>query len=252
MDKVKQSKPPVEDSSLPQEPVESSIKPPCCFPCSKPIWCLLLVIFLAVVAIVTGYYLLVARRTTPVVLNQQPSITPMPTPTPLPSRASMTEGDPTSNWKTYTSQSNFEFKYPQTWDYYKYQVERVDIAFGPKELIKVNRERLDNPNIAALIGGKAWPVEIKSFNGNLYLYGPNEVSFISDAQKKVTSKEIVVNGITAVRHTIEFDYNAPYISKGDIIEVVIVRQGTKSYSITLSDQKYKDIFDQILSTFRFD
>lgn len=159
--------------------------------------------------------------------------------------------DEKANWKTYILPSNFEVKYPQTWDYYKYGFEIIDVTFGPKELIEENRKRLENPEIAALIGGKAWPVEINLLRGDLYLYSSNEVSFVSDSQKKVTSKEITINGLKAVRYTIEFNYDAPYISNGDVIEVVVVKKNSKSYSITLSDQKYKNYFDQILSSFKF-
>ncbi len=41
------------------------------------------------------------------------------------------------------------------------------------------------------------------------------------------------------------------INKGDIIEVIVITKGNQTYSLTLSDQKYKDIFDQLISTFTF-
>ena len=151
-------------------------------------------------------------------------------------------------WKVYSLQSDFEIKYPQSWNFYKFQ--ENDIAFGPKELIQANRERLENPNTGAMIGGKAWPVEIEPLNDTLYFYGGNSEPFISDDQRKVSSEEVIIDGIHAVRYTIVFNYEAPYISKGDTIEVVIIEKGSKTYSITLSDQRYRDIYDQILSTFQ--
>ena len=186
------------------------------------------------------------RRTT----RLAPSPTqPLSTPTPTPDETAYTEASLSANWKTYTLQSGFEVKYPQDWDFYEFN--RNTATFGPRELVQTNRERLNNPNIGALIGGKAWPVEIKPLNNNIYLYGPNDVSFISDEQKKVSSTVTVINGIKALRYIIMFNYEAPYINMGDVIEVVVIKHGTEIYSITLSDKKHRDIFGQILSTFKF-
>ena len=153
-----------------------------------------------------------------------------------------------ANWKTYVH-SNFQLNYPLNWDFYK--MGEDDVLFGPTELVKVNRERLENPDIAALIGGKAWPVSVGLLKGDIYYYGPNKVSFTTNEQANVTSKRLAIEGLSVLKHIIEFKDDAPYITKGDIIEVVVIKKGNNTYAITLSDQNHKDIYDQILSTFKF-
>ncbi|MDP3998878.1 MAG: hypothetical protein Q8P89_04670 [bacterium] len=244
MDKVKNQTPLPESPSVQtqQPPEQPSVNPPCC---SKAF--LIVAIGILVVILGSGGFFLAIKGFQTNLPSVFPPITSKPTP--LPSITSATEGDPTANWKMYFLQSNFEVKYPPNWDFYKLM--ENNITFGPRKLVAANRERLDNPDTGALIGGKAWPVEVKPLTGNSYFYSSNEVSFVSDGQKKVISEEVIINGIKAVSYIIVFNYDAPYISKGDIIEVVVARKGAKTYSITLSDQKYKDIFDQILSTFKF-
>ncbi len=130
----------------------------------------------------------------------------------VPKETSITSKSPTpsldiSDWKTYTNQLDFENKYPQTWDYYK--LGDNDIAFGPTELVKANSIQLNNPNVGALIGGKAWPIEVKPLNGNLYYYGPNQIPFTSNETEKVSSQQLIIDGINTVTYTIVFSEDAP-------------------------------------------
>jgi hypothetical protein len=73
----------------------------------------------------------------------------------------------------------------------------------------------------------------------------------SNEYEQVTSKPISINNINGTKFDINIIQDEPGFNKGDKITSVVVKKDDIYIQIDLLDQTYKDIFDQILSTFKF-
>jgi len=67
----------------------------------------------------------------------------------------------------------------------------------------------------------------------------------------VTSEPIKIDNISGTKYNISVIQDGPGYSVGDKITSVVVNYKDKYTKIDLLDQKYKDIYDQILSSFEF-
>jgi hypothetical protein len=153
-----------------------------------------------------------------------------------------------SNWKNYANNNDkFSLKYPSNWDTFDFGNSTV---FGPKNLISRNIKQLNDPEIGALIGGKALPVkvDVESVDG-FFIYSDD--TFVSDENKEVTQKDVLIANKLATQYTLTYKSEEPYISVGDVIIVSIVENNDRKYAIALLDPQYENIFNQILSTFLF-
>ncbi len=183
------------------------------------------------ITIAVGGYLLGSNKTKPQPVAEI-SVTPSVSHT----------SDPTSNWQIYTnSQNNFTFKYPLGWD-----VVQLDSSLAMPNLIvapKANVDALKKVNFQ-VGGGKNSVITFGPFPNV-----PN--SFVSDATKTVTSKSVIIAGLNATEYTSTYRVDLPGVQSGDVVINSAVENAGKKYNIGLVDVNYKNIYYQILSTFKF-
>ena len=193
---------------------------------------ILLIMLLLILLGVGGTYFSLNSKPKPLPAGRQANpISPTSVPTPTP--------DPTANWKTYTStESAYSFKYPNDWDTQK--VGEKDLMIAPKEIV----EQVRNTK-----GG---------FGGGVFLtlmihedYKPSSNWFNSDETKQVTSADFIVANSPATKYILKFTADVPGTPLGSIITDVVTEKNGKSYAIELLDSSRKQVYDQILSTFKF-
>lgn len=203
---------------------------------------ILLVILLILIVSVGGYMLGAKRNKT---AQNQPLPTPIihPSPAPLPSKASATEGvDETANWKTYTNSKHaYLIRYPN--DIF------VRTICPNKELILEHgmpNEARDSIEVPACGGrGGRFAIEIVTYDSQ-----KGEKPYFDYSDYSVAEEEVIVTGIKTKKSTYSFvDKEDPESS--DWFSRVLVLKGTKTYEITFGDKDFIQTFDQILSTFQF-
>lgn len=149
--------------------------------------------------------------------------------------------NPTVNWKTYTnSQNKFSFKYPASWDTYP-----LGESNQVSTLMVAPQEKVDK--VKQMQGG---------FGGGIFLALTISIKtkppvWETDENWQVTSQPIEIGGVSGTKYNINVIQDMPGLSKGDKTISVVVKNNEKYIQIDLLDQTYKDIFDQILSTFKF-
>ncbi|KKQ29846.1 MAG: hypothetical protein US43_C0001G0002 [Candidatus Levybacteria bacterium GW2011_GWA1_37_16] len=182
------------------------------------------------VSIAIGGYLLGTSKS-----KSQPaaqiSVTPSPTP------------DPTANWQIYNNQNIFTFKYPSDWD-----VAQLSSLALPTLIVapKTNIDALRKVNFQ-VGGGKQSVISITGSSTS----GPIPFVYTSDSTKSVAKRLVVISGFNATEYTSTYIADLPGISLGDVIINNVVDVGSRAYSIGLNDISYKDMYDQIISTFKF-
>jgi hypothetical protein len=169
-------------------------------------------------------------------------INPKPVSTPTPIAVVTPTPDSTANWKTYTDQiNNYSFKYPDGWETYV-------ITGGTNDTL--------------MVAPKAQVDKVKntqgSFGGGQFLtmtinITPSKLSIPqNDEFQQVTSEAAKIDGVDALRYSTNIIQDMPGFSAGDRIISVRLNLINKSYmDIGLVDSSYQDVFNQILSTFKF-
>ena len=145
--------------------------------------------------------------------------------------------DETANWKTYTSKENgYSFKYPSAWRIAEPINSPVEIYSWPSNKhydlvpdseISIHIQFQDNPSKLTI---EAW---FQQDWGN--------------ERNKNNEQSILVNGIQAIRYT-----NKNLVRPLQYTSVSFVH-GDKVYNISAKppDSKYLQVFDTIISTFKF-
>ncbi|MBI2268027.1 MAG: hypothetical protein HYU80_01105 [Candidatus Blackburnbacteria bacterium] len=144
--------------------------------------------------------------------------------------------DETVNWKVYMDQRyGFSFKYPSDWDTTNLG---TSLVVAPQSVVDGIKK------IAGGFGGG------KGLVSSLYV-NKQRVPTKSDGFQKVSSTQIVVGGKNATLHTITVTQASPLGESGErVIQVEIpFEKGFVEYE--LLDTRYRSIYDQILSTFKF-
>ena len=215
----------------PQTPIlpVSPIEPP------KPKKNNLVVILLSVLLLISISVSIFFALQTQKLAKQLSQLQVQPTSIPAPSATA----DSTSNWKTY-SNTGYSFKYPIEWDTYSLGEEgaKSTLMIAPKE--KVDKVR----QIPGGFGGGTFltlTINTKS----------EPPVWKTDEYWQVTSEPIKVGGIDGTKYNVNVIQDLPGLSKGDKIISIVVKNNSTYIQIDLLDQTYKEIFDQILSTFRF-
>ncbi len=163
-------------------------------------------------------------------------ITIQPSPTP----------DPMANWKTYTNEKHrYAFQYVPDANLKLFGCSmRVSGEKGEETVVF---DKFNSTFQECAFGGYAWPISISIESSPLQCN--------AGLGYTISRSEIKVASIAATKCIQKFtgfpDQNPEYI-KGpdDIIDIFLAREG-EYYRFTLTNLKYSQTFDQILSTFKF-
>ncbi len=178
---------------------------------TKTILIAILAVLVVALAGVLGYQKLTQPETTPIVANQ-----------PV-----VQNKDETAGWKVYKNeQYGFEIKYPNDWKilhegYYKEDVP-YEISFSP------TAESVGSAPISIL-------VSINNFESIQKVGGYDEL---------VSEKDINFNNIVSKFQIM----NGP---EGEVARIIVPLKTDLNYIFGYGNAKYKEIFDQMLSTFKF-
>ena len=217
-----------------------------------------IIILLLIVAVLgaAGYFAYSRGYTNSFLPKPSPIITPRPLLTPLPTPKPTSTPDPTANWKTYTNTTyKYSLKYPSDWEVQGEGGEDPTQAFAPNFSSTCNfngGDRCANL-VISLIGGYKEGENLEYY----FNIGSNNDSHIR-TQDIISEKDIVVGGEKAL----EIKYRLP---KADIgyenepaIEIhavhdnsVLLIQYGEEQKTSFSELKYEDLFNHILSTFKF-
>lgn len=174
---------------------------------------LILIVILAFVGLgVLGYWAYQSYFTSP------KPITEVSTPTPIATT------DPTASWKTFTHPTNkYQFKYPSEWTTAINEKAKAGVLFGP------------NASSSSGIGG----VEVREIN-----IEPQDFYKLTES-KVIESTPYSINGINGYKYT----YSNIMVSHGFVFK----NTDGLIYNIYINtdDKQNLEIFDQILSTFKF-
>lgn len=161
-------------------------------------------------------------------------ITPIPTLSPAEEQA--LEGDETASWKTYTNLiQHWSIKYPPNW--ISQEIIDKSIIFKPPETAHG-----EEPGIRIVRGAEMRIFYPTKFSGDISTLEP-KIGAVPNSDVVIADvKRITVAGIDSVKT----------VGSGGGISVKIPK-GKVYYWISFSspEKVYKDIFDQILSTFKF-
>ncbi|MBI4097467.1 MAG: hypothetical protein HY426_00320, partial [Candidatus Levybacteria bacterium] len=191
-------------------------------------------VLIVLLVLITG--LLTAGATYFILKARMGNKTPAPTPTPVIQEPTPTP-EPITGWKTFDSPNRpYTFSYPKNWDVLANDNSGATIV-APKEVIDVLKKSVLNEGSTFL---------------TLEMYEYNEpISRTTDENRLVTVKNIVLGGIPAKRYTEVYNQAIPGIEKGAILTSTVVQHKGKTYDLTLLKNEYLEIYNQILSTFKF-
>lgn len=149
--------------------------------------------------------------------------------------------DPMANWKTYKN-NKFSFKYLNDWDVYAPQIEgnALSLYIGPQEIINEIKTLFGRGGFG---GGKSLTFTISEVD-NMPVYQ-------SDEFQNVTIRKTQVGGANTTKFETNVIQDMQGFNKGDKIETNVIPLADKYVVISLLDYQYKNIYDQILSTFKF-
>ena len=182
-------------------------------------------------------------KTSPSSISQL-SPTPAP-PTQIPTPTPTT--DPTANWKTYTDENtHIQFKYPPNW----YAQKNINSTFTvfledkPFQIIKgefmtsiiIGLNELENTASGQkLYAEKTLEEGVERFKG---LFDP----------KTVQITELTIAGKKAAKLS---GLLGPGMLEGEYFVSTLIQLKDKLLVVTLTKKSYEDVYNQILSTFKF-
>jgi len=153
--------------------------------------------------------------------------------------------DETTDWKIYRNEEyEYEIEYSNDWDTTKCF---GSIIFAPQDVI--NSLEQDE---CAVGGGKEFTLTINYRTKEQYegIILPNRKT---DENKIVALESAMVDGIESKHYTTEYlkNFAGSNIEKGDIFIDVLVPYEDGYLEITLLDNQYLEIYNQMISSFRF-
>ncbi len=152
----------------------------------------------------------------------------------------ITEDSATVGWKTYTSKKYpFSFKYPADWDYFEFP-NTPSVMVAPVSVLTL---QLKDAMKSGTDGGK---YETIVFSKDTFPIPSEEYESTTD--HTVTSRNTIVNGLSAIEYTTTYHIDLPGIENGDVfIDTKMSFKGS-NYTIELLQPQYQDIYSKILST----
>jgi hypothetical protein len=157
----------------------------------------------------------------------------------------------TADWKTYENETlkflikkiGFVMKYPGSWDYTVIGEYSPQVFFGPQNTIK-------DLKTGKSVDDKSLGVMISAYDKILY-----ERSILpyrkSNEYLSITSSNVTVDEASGVKYTSEYSVSKTGYQKGDKTITVDLKLSDGYLSIHLFNYQNLDLFQQMLSTFRF-
>jgi len=161
------------------------------------------------------------------------------------------EIEKTANWKTYenetlkflTEKIGFVMKYPSNWNYTTIGKYTPQVFFGP-------RNTIEDLNAGRSVNDKSLGIMISAYDKILY-----ERSILphrkSNEYLSITSSSTTVDGISGIKYTSEYLVSKAGYQKGDKTITLDLKFSDGYLSIHLFNDQNLDLFQQMLSTFRF-
>ena len=229
-----------------QEPIQST--PEIITPQPKPNY-LKTIIFSILVVLTLGlivYLIFQNQKLQKQVLN--PPVSPtVQTPSPTPKTVSSISISPneTASWKTYTNTKiGLSLMYPNNWDSFTNKYFENNTVFGPQETIDEYRQRVNNPKYDMVSCYLCVSLTI----------GSTEDAPMTDEVRNVKEENIFLDSHDAKKYTITYKSDAPYISKGDKLVLIVLKLNNQKVSLSIIDDQNDEIiaiYYKILSTIKF-
>jgi len=197
----------------------------------------LLSILLFISLVITGFFAYQTQKLVKELADYRLQTTVIPTPEPESTFPMYTEPspDPTVDWKTYANQE-FSFKYPK-------DVSLDEILASNLITIAFITELEDFKNL----GGSSGDPSFMAIEYNQ----PLKISEVPFGTKILEQSDVLIDNKKAKRYFTEVNELQNGYNMGDKITRVIYKDSSSWLGITLIRQEQTQIFDQILSTFKF-
>jgi len=153
----------------------------------------------------------------------------------------------TADWKIYSNKDyGFEIKYPKDWDYTILEIPNNPIIFTPQDIITKVKQ-----SIANIESDKSFTLWLTVYDKTLFEGGILPYRGKSNEYIKVTSSDVDVDGIKGNYFISEYlkDKGGYKVGEKTVTVDLPIRDGY--LSMNLFDYQYVNIFDKILSTFKF-
>ncbi len=159
-------------------------------------------------------------------------------PTPVVTDEPIAISDPTADWETYTNEENgYSIKFPKN----------IYIRLGclGEELLLQRYDGVNRPPLAMVDCPRDSRYSLESKTFTSIQNEPEETNYYN-----IVKKDIEIGGILGKLYTFTFTeiedgpYPKWYVK-------ALVNKNNKTYEIYFDDKEYLNVFDQILSTFRF-
>jgi len=145
----------------------------------------------------------------------------------------------TADWKTYTdTNGDYSFKHPSNWN---------TLSMGENTLMVAPQEDIDKVSKMLNSGG--------GFEGGDFLIMlinslTEKPLIVTDEYKTVKESKIVISSIDTSKYEITYLQSLPGIEEGKTHVSVVVPINEKYLNIDLLEQKYLDIYNLVLDSFK--
>ena len=153
---------------------------------------------------------------------------------------STSDQDETADWQTYRDEEyGIEFKYPLDWSVGQSPNSKESLLIAPESIIKGLNE------IEWATGGSI----TLGMTINKDVERP-EIK--SDEYSQLIKEDIIfVDNRATTEYTTLQTIDLPGVLEGSVIVSVVIQSGEVFYKIDFLDNQYRELFNQILSTFKF-
>lgn len=145
----------------------------------------------------------------------------------------------TDSWNTYVN-SEYTFKYPNSWNTLKIGEDNETLMIAPQKSIDEVRD------IQGGFGGGPFLIMTVNYTDKTEPRAP-----FSDEFQIVTAQEYNLGNKIANKYEIQVIKNSPLGEVGSKLVTIISEGNEGNLVVNLHDQAYRNYFDQILSTFQF-